>query len=193
MRDGDLRAAVLKKVLAEHIADPRTRVVEELGLQHGARRVDIAVVNGVLHGYELKSELDTLDRLPGQIDAYSLVFDRATLVTTHKHLKEARAFLPAWWGIKLAERGSRGALHIKTIRRVGENPGVSPFHVAQLLWRPEAIAILLQRGIDIDVRRMNKAALYRLLVDSVSVTELRGYVRDTLKCRTNWRDPAPHA
>ena len=28
-----------------------TRIIEELGITHGAARVDIAVVNGVIHGY----------------------------------------------------------------------------------------------------------------------------------------------
>src|SRR5690242_17854466 len=66
LRDRDVRKALKSKLLREHIADPRTLVLDELGLRHGACRVDIAVVNGSMHGYEIKSDSDTLERLPSQ-------------------------------------------------------------------------------------------------------------------------------
>lgn len=122
MRDQDLRQAVLRKVLAEYVKDPNSRVVEELGLQHGSNRVDIAVVNGVLHGYELKSEADNLDRLQGQIESYSKVFDRVTLVTTSNHLSHAVKQIPEWWGVKLASRGIRGGINISNVRKPRKIP-----------------------------------------------------------------------
>jgi len=36
----------------------------------GASRIDRAVVNGSVHGYEIKSETDDLTRLPAQARAY---------------------------------------------------------------------------------------------------------------------------
>jgi hypothetical protein len=50
------------------------------GLDHGQVFVDVAVINGEIHGYELKSERDTLERLPRQVEVYSAVLGRATLV-----------------------------------------------------------------------------------------------------------------
>ena len=66
--------------------DPQTLIVEELGIRQGAARVDVAVVNGSLHGYEIKSARDTLERLPKQSELYSSVFDTITLVTAENHL-----------------------------------------------------------------------------------------------------------
>ena len=71
MNDHQLRRALKSKVLARYAKDPDTRVVEELGLRHGLARVDVAVVNGIIHGYELKSDKDNLKRLPHQIQVYS--------------------------------------------------------------------------------------------------------------------------
>jgi hypothetical protein len=64
VRDRDVRQALHRKVLKEHHGDANTLVVDELGLRHGTCRVDIAVVNGFIHGYEIKSDADTLERLP---------------------------------------------------------------------------------------------------------------------------------
>lgn len=188
-RDRDVRAAVLRKVLAEHIADPNVLVVEELGLQHGLCRVDIAVVNGFLHGYELKSDSDTLDRLPAQVEAYSHAMDRATLVVGEQHLSSVEKLLPAWWGIKVAAVGKRGGILIQTHRQVGMNPSVSAFHVAHLLWRPEVTKILQARGVDRKRLRGNRRELYRIAADTIPLSELRQLVRESLKSRTTWRHP----
>ncbi len=85
MRDSDVRKALHSRVLRDHHNDPNTLVLNELGLRHGACRVDVAVVNGSLHGYELKSDMDTLERLPAQVGLYGKVLDKATLVVGARH------------------------------------------------------------------------------------------------------------
>jgi hypothetical protein len=50
-------------------------------------------------GYEIKSDRDTLARLPNQIAAYELCFDTMTMVVGKRHLAKCRATLPEWWGI----------------------------------------------------------------------------------------------
>lgn len=186
-RDRDVRQAIISKVLAEHVADPDVLVVHELGLQHGACRVDIAVVNGFLHGYEIKSDADSLTRLPAQIEAYSASMDRATLVVADRHLSSAEAMVPAWWGIKVVEVGRRGAVNFLTARALSNNPTVSPFHVAQLLWRDEVVALLTDYGVEKGIGKMNRNALYHLAAESVPLVDLRRRVRSALKLRENWR------
>jgi hypothetical protein len=63
MRDGDIRAALHAHLIVEHQEEPDTRFLDELSLC-GLVRVDVAVINGTLAGYELKSDQDTLRRLP---------------------------------------------------------------------------------------------------------------------------------
>ncbi|HEM7891982.1 TPA: sce7726 family protein [Burkholderia cepacia] len=189
-RDRDVRTAVMKKVLAEPLSNPNVLVVEELGLEHGACRVDIAVINGVIHGYELKSDADTLHRLPLQIDAYSRALDKATLVVSERHFVEAANLLPPWWGIKVSHVGPRGAVHIETERAAAMNPDISPFHVAHLLWRDEALAILEALETDRKALRGSRQALYTLLTQRLSPSSLRAQVREALKRRTKWRHPS---
>ena len=80
MRDRDVRQALTENLRALHDGAPDTHIRHELGLEHGQVFVDVVVINGELHGYELKSDSDTLDRLPRQVQAYSAVLDKATLV-----------------------------------------------------------------------------------------------------------------
>lgn len=190
MRDRDVRAAVLDKVLKDHVGDSSTLVVEELGIDHGNFRIDIAVVNGFLHGFELKSESDNLQRLPAQAAAYSRTFDRVTLVVDESHYREAALMIPDWWGIKVARLGARGAIKIDTARPVETNPDVCLYSMAHLLWRKEAIDLLENLGTEKKALRQNRAFLYQLLVDSMESRQLRYAIRECLKQRGNWRDRA---
>ena len=52
-------------------------------------RIDIAVVKGALHGFEIKSDFDNLKRLARQVDLYSQVLDRATLVVGERFAPRA--------------------------------------------------------------------------------------------------------
>ena len=115
MNDLQIRTAYHRRRLWRHHADPSTLVVDELGLQHGKCRADIAVVNGHLIGHEIKSDIDSLDRLSSQVDGYNAVFDRVSVVVTERHLKGAISLVPEWWGVVAAAQGSRGGIHFTTI------------------------------------------------------------------------------
>lgn len=85
MYDADIRRSLRSKVEAIHKDDPTTTIVDELGLRQGEVRVDLAVVNGVLKGYEIKSLADTLRRLPTQVSIYSQILDYASIVLAEEH------------------------------------------------------------------------------------------------------------
>ena len=57
--------------LRQHIAREDVLIIDELGLAHAQSRIDLAVFNGHLHGYEIKSAGDTLERLPRQLSFYT--------------------------------------------------------------------------------------------------------------------------
>src|SRR5262245_23419683 len=101
--DSVIRRVLLRQLCEQYGSDPDTLIVQELGLRHGAARIDIAVVNGHLDGFELKSDCDRLDRLPSQREIYNSVFDHITLVAGTRHLETASNIVPDWWGIAVAE------------------------------------------------------------------------------------------
>lgn len=189
MNDAQIRMNFHRKKLGRFHTVSDTLVIDELGLKHGKHRADIAVINGHLIGYEIKSDDDSLRRLGKQITAYNAVFDYATVVTSQRHLQNLRELIPSWWGITVAIKGQRGAIHFKTVRRSKPNPSPDDFAVAQLLWRNEAGDELSMRGVTGRILRQKRSVLYRKLVEILTPRELRNTVRRRLKNRTGWRRP----
>jgi hypothetical protein len=186
MNDADIRVATKEALFLEHKGDSETVIFEELGIQHGASRIDLAVVNGELHGFELKSNRDTLTRLPEQVEAYSRVFDRVTLVVGEHHLRKAVDMIPDWWGIRVA-RSEQGKLDFCDLRIALGNPSTDATSVAMLLWRGEALDILEELGEAKGLRSKCKKEIYGALVDSVEFDRLRDRVRTCLRQRLGWR------
>ncbi len=191
MRDRDVRQALHSKVLKEHHGDANTLVLDELGLRHGICRVDVAVVNGYLHGFEIKSDADTLERLPGQVAIYNAVLDRSTLVVGEKHAEKAHTKIPDWWGVKVVIAGPRGGIAFDSVRLPKLNTAIDAVALAELLWRPEAVEILRERGAPEPMLRRPRAVLYKYLAETVELDVLRGLIRQRLKARARWRCHRP--
>lgn len=193
MKDSDVRAATRSLLVAEHAGELQdTLFVEELGLCEGTVRVDIAVVNGSLSGYELKSAKDTLARLPAQVATYSAVLDHAVLVVAENHLGHAVSALPRWWGVKVA-RMVGNVVELDDVREARMNPAVDPFALVKLLWKDEAVALLAARGEARGVRSAPRGVAWSRLATTVELDELRSEVRAALKARRAWRADPKHA
>lgn len=187
-----IRAALKGDYLRHHLGRDSVLMIDELGLAHARSRVDLAVFNGHLHGYEIKSSIDTLDRLPRQLEIYSLSLQKLTLVVATRHLDAAAKIVPHWCGLIEAREGPRGGVTFSSHRRAGLNPSLDPFMLAHLLWRPEAQYLLRQRcGAYCDVNAPRKQ-LYRRLADEMPVRELASAVKNAMELRIGWRDrPRP--
>lgn len=188
LRDSDVRKAAYGRLLSRARNCPDTLVIDELGLDHGSCRVDIAVINGHIRGLEIKAEADTLDRLPHQVAAYGEVVDKASLIVAPRHLGAAMTIIPDWWGVVVVDRGRHSGVNFKRIRPERINRSVEPLILARLLWRPEVQAIL--RALDVPERdlRAPRELLYQRLVRELPLRKLARAVRETLKSRLDWRD-----
>ena len=177
--DADVRA-LLREYLHDLNRDTDTVLLEELGLCQGDVRVDVATVNGELSGFEIKSPSDTLARWPNQLKVYSKVVDRAWLVAPTKAIDKAVA--PEWWGlIGVFEVGDRLALRVA--RPSGLNPKPDPRSIAKLLWRDEALEVLRNAGHARGVMTKSRAKIWKRLIETVSLDDLRASVRAALKRR----------
>lgn len=134
--------AAIRAALKERLAAPGVNLIDELGIKHGKFRVDVCAVTHELHGYEIKSDLDTVARLPDQAKHFSLVFQRMTLVVGPKLLGAALTIVPAWWGIMLATDTG-----LVELREAGVNPKPNYRWVVRLLWRDELHACLRTVGV----------------------------------------------
>lgn len=186
MRDYEIRHALLEDLRARFAGDADTLIVDELGLSQAEVRIDVAVVNGVLHGYEIKSARDTLTRLPSQAAAYSRVFDLMTLVVAERHVAAIDDVVPDWWGVVTPVAG-KDRVVLREIRPTRRNPGLESRAIVELLWRDEALDLLEQRGLDGGLRSKPRPALWDALADALATAELAAEVRLALRRRSGWR------
>jgi hypothetical protein len=184
--------SVLKGILEKrHSQDKKVKIIEELGVQNGNARIDIAIVNRIMHGYEIKSDLDTLRRLQEQITIFNSVFDKMTIVVGKSHLYEAIRMVPEWWGIMVAKIDTNGSVIFNTIREEEINKDQDCVSVARLLWREEALKILDEINEIKGLRSKPKDFIYRKLSDILDQKTLGEKVRETLFFRADWRPDAP--
>lgn len=193
MREAEVRAALAGRLAREH-HDEGTRLIHELDLCQAEARIDLAVVNGSMTGWEIKTASDTLVRLPRQQEVYSRVFDRVWLAAAPRHVDRALEQVPAWWGVTEVVDGADG-YRFRVVRPSRRNWDVDLHALVRLLWRAEALEELAALGLADGLERAPRRVLWAALADAaprqVSRTDLRGRVRWRLRTRRGWRPDVP--
>jgi hypothetical protein len=186
MRDIDIRVALRRFLRDQFADDPQTLYLEEVGLSQGDARVDLAVINGAMHGYEIKSDRDKLTRLPRQTTAYGACFDTMTVVVGRRFSNRIESSIPAWWGILRADDND-GDMSFSICRRPQTNMGVEATAIVRLLWKSESQTLVLRLCLASTVKRKSRSELWAILAQSVPLDDLRRLVRETIKARGDWR------
>lgn len=114
----------IRRVLINRLAGYKnTYLTQEFTTYSGKSRADVIAINGHINAFEIKSDFDSLDRLPGQISEYNLSFEKNTIVTSYKYIDEVKKVIPKFWGIIYVEKNVRsGKIHLHFIRRSLLNP-----------------------------------------------------------------------
>lgn len=187
MNESDVRSLLYRTEISRIIhAEPGTRVIDEMVLLRGALRVDVAVINDVLHGFEIKSAADNLNRLSSQQAGYSKVFDRMTLVADERHVEEAVALVPPCWGL-VAVGMRNGRPHADEIWPARVNRQIEPLALAQLLWRDEALELLEYFGLEKGMKDKPRRVLWKRISDRLTLEQLKAFVCFKLRTRRDWR------
>ncbi|MGO9581538.1 MAG: sce7726 family protein [Acidimicrobiales bacterium] len=176
MTEADVRRSLRTQVLAA--APASAEVVFEFWVPQSNERADLAVISTTMDGFEIKTERDTLKRLPRQADAYARVFDRCHAVLAQRHVDLALEILPAWWGVQVIRDGPS----FLTLREAEPNDRVDPQTLVRLLWRDEAYTTLCELDTVPDPRT-GRFKLWEMLLAILDLDSLRQVVRDTLLCR----------
>lgn len=186
-----LRVILDKKLKSYRNNGQRVEIFEELGVWHGTARIDFAIINGIMCGYEIKSDRDTLERLPKQMEEFSNVFDELTLVVGKRHLYKALHIIPDWWGIMIAKNDSNNHVVFQTIRKADRNNSQNMLSIARLLWREEALQILEERNKASGLRNKPRKFIYEKLVEILDIETLKQRVNELLISRIGWRSGQP--
>ena len=186
--DAQIRDALLRRKKTEYARNKDVIVVEELGLAHAKSRIDIAVINGDIHGYEIKSDRDTLARLPSQLEVYCKTLQRLTIVCSNRYIEQVKFMVPDWVGLIEVQTGPRGGIILCNLRRAKSNPDVDIIMVAHLLWRNEAVTLLSRHMPEKSLARKRRSDLYRLIEERYSSKDLVCEIRRFMAIRVDWKD-----
>lgn len=99
-----LKAAVIDRLYAGAHVDDDAVVISEMVVDNWSRRADVVLANGKLWGFEIKSEQDTLERLPGQIEVFTRSFEKLTVVTVARFEPQVRMMIPDGVGLWIEEQ-----------------------------------------------------------------------------------------
>ena len=152
--------------------------VYEFWVPKSNERADVAVIGTRLDGFEIKTERDTLKRLPRQAEAYGRIFDRCHAVLASRHVDSALEILPPWWGVQVIGEGAP----FSVLRTAQPNDAVDPETLVRLLWRDEVYDALCELGALPDPRA-GRFRLWEMLLAALDVEGLKRVVRSALFVR----------
>jgi len=175
MNDPDLRALLYPLLLGGVYVDE---------LPTGTTRADVVhITEQFMHGYELKGDQDTLQRVARQLPCYTGCYDFVTFVITEKHLSKLLPQLPEWVGVLVASGAGltlhRPALYNATVERPA---------VAGLLRVTEIKQYLLARGLPgVSTLRRRDILSFLRTTRLISLADLAQFVRRQLMGRMEER------
>ena len=153
-------------------------------LPTGTTRADVVhITEQFMHGYELKGDGDTLQRVARQLPCYGRAYDFVTFVVTEKHLAALLAQVPAWVGVWVAAPAG-----LRLVRDACYNATVERSAVAALLRLDEIQQFMLARGLaGASTLRRRDVLNYLRYADGVPLAALAHYVRQRLTARLEER------
>jgi hypothetical protein len=174
MTESAIRDLLIRE-LAQSPAGEGAAFISEMFLADYSRRADLIMANGKLSVFEIKSPLDNLDRLEGQLENYLQYFEQVTIVCATKHEQSVLAKVPNTVGVwTISECGNisvRQRAKVLKIARKDVWLSFLPVSEIKLLLKAHSIAVSGTR---------------EQLIDSASALDIsliRSYVLQCLKKR----------
>lgn len=185
VRDTDVREG-LKTEVASRMGDQPHLLVPEVDIRWSVpARADALLIANRISGFEIKSDVDSLSRLPRQVSAYGQIVERAYLVVGERHRVKATELVPAWWHIWVATWSDQKVV-VRETRRGRLNPTVSPLAVTSFLSRQQLVTELGRLG---EKRLSSKSVddLRLLLVGRLGSAAVMKVARAGMLDRPDWR------
>jgi hypothetical protein len=83
----DIKVALISRLYERGLLRDAA-LINEMVVANWSRRADLAVANGHLQAFEIKSDFDSLKRLDGQLSAYISRFEKVTVVCAPRFTQE---------------------------------------------------------------------------------------------------------
>ena len=139
MQDKEIRKILIEYLKIQH---EDHRIYQEKNI--GTAVCDVMLVTDHLSGFEIKSDCDNYERLPRQVHAYDLMFDKNYIAVGVSHINSIKTKVPTHWGILAVDSSG-----IRSIREAKRNKSVKRTHQLNLLWKLELKNLLLKNQLPV--------------------------------------------
>lgn len=165
---------MLNKLLLKKHNYKETIVLSELPI--GNSKADFIMINGKGIVYEIKTELDNLDRINSQIEDYYKAFSEVVIVTYEENIEKVLEIVPETVGImKLTKR--RALKNIREPREVCDK--LDYYTIFRILRKYEFERILTKQGIDLP--KVNQFRYYKECFNEIRKIEINVLQKMMLK------------
>lgn len=131
------KSAIAQKVLLGRHNLRTASMLTEVRVEEN--KADVVVLNGTSTVYEIKSERDSLTRLPAQLETYLRAFASVNVITSEAHVDKVRAIAPEDVGILVLNRRGR----ISELEAATDRPErINPATLFEVLRIQEAVQVL---------------------------------------------------
>lgn len=147
----------------------------------GKSKADLAVFNGTSTVYEIKSDIDSTDRLKSQMSDYENFFEFLNVVISHKHLRKVKKIVPYSAGIYILDDNCKIILEKEAISNLSNITHKSLFYA---LRKPEYLYIIERTFGYIPKIPNTQIFLYCYgLFCTIDIEEAHNLVTEALKLR----------
>jgi hypothetical protein len=149
----------------------------------GSSKADIAILNGTMTVYEIKSERDSLSRLEQQLANYRKVFAAVFVIAGENHVEAVLRAAPSDIGVMSLSR----RYQIKTLREAENSPSrICPLAAFDAMRTKEAAEILRYLGLEVpEVPNTRMRIELRRQFETLSPDEVHVAMLHTLKRTRN--------
>lgn len=177
MNDKAIRAAILPYLGETYMEG---KIIEEWGTM-GDVIMDIAILEeGGITGFEIKSNHDTLSRLPNQVIYYEYLCDNCYVIVGDKFVGKISQHIPDSWGIIYV-----GEDDVITLRE-SISTGIDIKRLVDCLWNPEKVELIKLFKIR-GYSNKNSRQLTDIILGNLTDSDIRKYVSHLIKCRKGWK------
>ncbi len=178
LSEKDIKAILIDRLIDKGQVDGDSVLINELFVGNFKRRVDLALANGKLQAFEIKSDLDSLYRLSGQIETYCKYFDKVTLICSQKFTEKAKEIVPDSVEIIEVIKKLHGS-EVKIVRRGKTIPTRDRPSILSFMDKRAIVRVLKGSGIDCSYKD-TRNKLY-ISSQSVPVSKLRECALEYIK------------
>lgn len=169
----------IREPLFDYLEDNfgKCRIFEEVPMSK-ARADVMMVLPSEIVGVEIKSSVDTYDRLHGQVLNYNKFCDRNYVAVGLRHAKHVSEYIPDFWGILCIYEDNHKII-IDELRTALPNPKLKQDLQLSLLWKKELFNILDNNRLP-KYRDRSKAFIRKKLTDKIPSELLKAQMCEEL-------------